>query len=160
MQPLHPHPLPRGREITESGAAAAIRACPAIPRSPACKPRRLRAGSPALISRPQTLPHVRLQRNYFRPCMEPGFNNSRLPLPRAIPGKPGSRGYNLWGKGLHPSNSTPPMPTLFAALYFSNPAGAQDVGYFSTGHATMSTLRHEHPATLRVPHMGRCLRMS
>lgn len=26
MQPLHPHPLPRGREITESGAAVAIQA--------------------------------------------------------------------------------------------------------------------------------------
>lgn len=74
--------------------------------------------------------------------MEPGFNNSRLPLPRAIPGKPGSRGYNLRGKGLQPSNSTPPMPTPFAALYFSNPTGAQDMGYFNAGHATMSTLSH------------------
>ena len=36
MQPLHPHPLPQRHEITESGAAAAIRACMAIPHGPAC----------------------------------------------------------------------------------------------------------------------------
>lgn len=43
--------------------------------------------------------------------MEPAFNNCLL-LPRAIPGKPGSRGYNLRGKGLRPSSSSPPVPTL------------------------------------------------
>lgn len=43
MQPLHPHP---GSEDT-------------------------RLQSPALISRPQTLPHARLQRSYFRPRMKP-----------------------------------------------------------------------------------------
>lgn len=106
MQLLHPHPPPRGQRLQ----------------------------SPALISRPQTLPHARLRGAIS------GRAWSRLPLPRAIPGKPGCGGYNLWGKGLCPSNCTPPMPTLLlAALCFSNPTGAQAVGYFSAGH-TMSTL--------------------
>lgn len=33
-------------------------------------------------------------------------------LPAAIPGKAGSRGYNLRGEGVNPSSSIPPVPTL------------------------------------------------
>lgn len=140
MQPLHPHPPTR--EIRANRAAAqqpSERGHPSVHGSPA-QPEA--APSLALISKPQTPPHVRLQRSYFRPCVEPGFSNSRLPLPRAIPGKPKSRGYNLQGKRLCPSNSTLPVPTPFVALYFSNPTDTQDVGYLGVGRATMPTLGH------------------
>ena len=119
---------------------------PARPRVPG----QLRAGSPALISGPQTPPHVRLQRSYFRPCTEPSFNNSRVPLPRAIPGKLGSRGYNLRGKGLRPSNSTPPMPTPLCCTVFQQSPRR----YFSAGHATMSASLALAPCNAPRPAQG------
>lgn len=121
MQPLHPHPLPRQNYRERSGCShPSTHSSPTQPRLH------------ALISRPQTLPHARLQRNYFRPCEEPGFHNSQLPLPRAIPGEPGSRGYNLRGKGPSPSNCIPPMPTLCCAV-FQQSHSRQERGLFCYG---------------------------
>lgn len=79
MRPLQSHPCLEIRARAEPSAA--------LPHP----------ASPALISRPQTLLQAGKKAISGHVC------GARLQqLPRAIPGKAGSRGYNLWGKALRP----------------------------------------------------------
>lgn len=89
MQPLHPHPLPQQNYRERSCCShPSTHGSPTQPRLH------------ALISRPQTLPHARLQRNYFRPCKAPASTTANCHCPELFQASPEAEGIICGGKSL------------------------------------------------------------